>query len=232
MSQIKDTFDKFFGRRKGHSLSRRQKVLVDELLPRIAVDVDGIEAGTLDPLSLFDGNVKEVWLEVGFGKGEHLASLAEQNPDIGFIGCEPFINGVAGLLTLVEDMGLKNVRIYADDARHVMDALTDGSISRGFLLHPDPWPKRKHARRRFMSQVNLDRFSRLLKPGSEFRMGSDHDIYVRWTLIQMVDRDDFIWLAERPSDWRERSDDWPETRYENKALEGRASYLRFQRVAA
>jgi len=232
MSRIGDTFDKFFGRRKGHGLSPRQQVLVDELLPRISVNVEGVEAGALDPYSLFDIPVKDVWLEVGFGKGEHLVALARANPDIGFIGCEPFINGVVGLLAQVDDLGLKNVRVYADDARHVMDALADGSISRAFLLHPDPWPKKKHARRRFMSQVNLDRFSRLLKVGSEFRMGSDHDLYVRWTLIQMHGRADFNWMAERPSDWRVRPADWPETRYENKALEGRASYLRFTRVAA
>lgn len=232
MTNPTDGRDKFFGRRKGHTLRPRQKQALEEVLPRLSVDVSSIEAGTLDPKSLFDFPVKEVWLEIGFGKGEHLAELAARHPDIGFIGCEPFINGVVGLLDHIAERDLKNVRIYADDARHVMEAMRGESISRVFLLHPDPWPKKRHAGRRFVSQTNLDRIARLLVPDGEFRMGSDHDLYVRWTLIQTLNRTDFQWLAEGPCDWRERPDDWPETRYENKALEGRASYLRFRYIAA
>ncbi len=225
---------RFFGRRKGPTLSDRKQSLLDELLPRISVPInpekDGMP-GDLDPNAIFDVPPRACWLEIGFGKGEHLAWQADHNPDIGLIGCEPYLNGVAGLLTHIEENGISNIRVYGDDARHVLNRLPDASIDRVFLLHPDPWPKRRHARRRFVNPPNLDQIARVLSDGGEFRVGTDHPIYREWTAVQMSFRDDFEWLADSPQDWLERPDDWPETRYEAKALEGRATYFRYRRLS-
>lgn len=224
------TSRRFFGRRKGPSLSDRKQGLMDDLLPRLSINVE--EGEQLDPKAISGEEKRQVWLEVGFGKGEHLAWQARENPDILMIGCEPYLNGVAGLLTSIEEEGLDNIRIYGDDARHVIWALPDASVDRIFLIHPDPWPKRRHARRRFIGPSNLDDFARILKPGGELRVGTDHPIYREWTAIQMAQRDDFVWLASGPDDWQERPKDWPETRYETKALEGKATYFCFRRVEA
>lgn len=169
-------------------------------------------------------------LEIGFGKGEHLVWQAENNPDCGFIGCEPFINGAVALLDTVVSRGLENVRIYTDDARHVMDALPEASLARVFLLHPDPWPKARHARRRFVGQANLDLIAQLLEPGGEFRVASDHPYYIEWTALQMSARQDFVWHTESCKDWLIRPADWPATRYGEKAIEGDPIYLRYQRL--
>lgn len=222
---------RFFGRRKGPAFSGRKQSLLDALLPRITVPVsEETEEGALDVAALFDQTPKEVWLEIGFGKGEHLAWQARQNPDVGVIGCEPYLNGVVGLLDQVETEGLENVRVYADDARHVMRGLPDNSVDRVFLIHPDPWPKRRHARRRFVNRFNLDQFSRILKPGGQLRIATDHPIYREWTALQMSNRDDFLWTARTPEDWTLKPADWPETRYEAKALEGKATYFIYDRV--
>lgn len=225
---------RFFGRRKGPSLSDRKQSLIDDLLPTISVPVEANtenQATPLDLTILFKGKARKYWLEIGFGKGEHLAWQAHQNPDVGLIGCEPYLNGVAGLLSYIDDEAIENIRIYGDDARHVLKALPDASLERVFLIHPDPWPKRRHARRRFMNPPNLDQISRVLVDGGEFRVGTDHPIYREWTALQMSLRDDFLWLADGPGDWQTRPDDWPETRYEAKALEGKATYFRYRRVA-
>lgn len=225
---------RFFGRRKGPSLSGRKQSLIDDLLPTISVPVDGDQDYTNTPLdlhALFKGKAQKYWLEIGFGKGEHLAWQAQQNPEVGLIGCEPYLNGVAGLLSYIDDEAIENIRIYGDDARHVLKALPDASLERVFLIHPDPWPKRRHARRRFMNPPNLDQISRVLVDDGEFRVGTDHPIYREWTALQMSLRDDFTWLAETPTEWQIRPDDWPETRYEAKALEGKATYFRYQRHA-
>ncbi|MFC3050320.1 tRNA (guanine(46)-N(7))-methyltransferase TrmB [Kordiimonas pumila] len=223
-----DSHRRFFGRRKGNRLSGRKQGLMDELLPRISVAIPDGET-PLDPATVFDRPMRELWLEIGFGKGEHLAWQARANPDIGMIGCEPYLNGVAGLLTSIEEENLDNIRVYGDDARHVIWHLPDASVDRVFLIHPDPWPKRRHAQRRFVGPENLDDIARILKDGGEFRVGTDHPIYREWTAIQMAERPDFTWLAEKPSDWLVRPDDWPETRYEAKALEGHATYFRYLR---
>ena len=219
---------RFFGRRKGPSLSARKQGLVDDLLPKISVQIPAPDA-LLDPKDIFEPAIKEVWLEIGFGKGEHLAWQAQNHSHVGIIGCEPYLNGVAGLLTAVEENALNNIRIYGDDARHVMWALPDASIDRVFLLHPDPWPKVRHARRRFVNPKNLNDLARIMKDGAELRIGTDHPIYREWTCAQMAWRDDFTWLASTPKDWLTRPDDWPETRYEAKALEGYATYFRYIR---
>lgn len=223
---------RFFGRRKGPALSDRKQSLMDDLLPRISVPVD-IEKeaapGDMDPAAMFDPPVHACWLEIGFGKGEHLAWQAGHNPEVGLIGCEPYLNGVAGLLTHIEEEGINNIRVYGDDARHILSRLPDASLERVFLIHPDPWPKRRHARRRFVNPPNLDQIARVLVDDGEFRIGTDHPIYREWTAIQMSFRSDFEWLANSPEDWLTRPDDWPETRYEAKALEGRATYFRYRR---
>ena len=222
-----------FGRRKGPRLSARRQHLMAELLPRLRVNTDHPPA-SLDPASLFGpANIRNVWLEVGFGGGEHLAWQAERNPGIGMIGCEPFINGVASLLARIDDGGLNNIRIVDDDAMPLIRALAAESIGRIFILHPDPWPKRRHWKRRFISHANLDEMARILKPGGELRLASDIPHYIGWTLKHMARRDDFRWLARSPQDWRQRPADWPPTRYGLKAeREGRPPiHLRFVRTS-
>ncbi len=234
MSEKPQTYpgvDRFYGRRKGHTLSQRQQGLMDDLLPKLSVDVSDIVPSNLDALALFSEAQTKVWLEIGFGKGEHMAWQAAHNPDVAFIGCEPYLNGIAGLLTHIDESDIDNIRIYGDDARHILTALPEASVDRLFLLHPDPWPKTRHAKRRFIGPKNLDEIARVLVDGGEFRVGTDHPVYREWTALQMAQREDFTWTAEIPSDWAKRPDDWPETRYEIKSLkEGRpATYFRFVR---
>lgn len=173
-----------------------------------------------------------MWFEVGFGAGEHLATQAAANPGVGLIGCEPFLNGVVGALSHIDKGGLTNVRLHMGDALDVLERLPDASLDRLFLLHPDPWPKARHAKRRFVNPGPLDVIAAKLKPGGEFRLGTDHDIYCRWALMQMAKRRDFQWLATTPADWQTRPADWPQTRYEAKArrLGHEVWYFRYQRV--
>ncbi len=175
--------------------------------------------------------VSDFWLEVGFGGGEHLAAQAVAHPGIGIIGCEPFINGVAGLLDHVEREGLGNVRIFDDDARFLLDALPDASIGRCFVLFSDPWPKKRHWERRFIGPENLERLARVLKNGAELRLASDDPGLVTWMLDQTWHHPAFAWTAQRADDWRIRPSDWPATRYEEKAVAAgrRPVFLRFCR---
>ena len=225
-----DFGEKFFGRRAGQSLRRNHARLVADLLPGLRLSND--PAVLAEPERLFGRAVREVWLEIGFGGGEHLAWQAAHNPEIGLIGAEPFINGVAKLLSQIDEQQLDNVRILDDDVRPRLPQIGDASISRAFLLFPDPWPKSRHHKRRFVNQANLAQLYRILKPGAEFRVASDIDDYVRWTLREVYRHGGFEWLAETPEDWRRRPADWPQTRYEAKAeREGRSSaYLRFRRI--
>lgn len=218
----------FYGRRKGHPLRAHQEHLFNELLPRLRVQTQMLK----DPAALFSRPVKEIWLEIGFGGGEHLAHRARENPDIGFIGCEPFVNGMAKLLSVIESEQLDNVRLHDGDASHVIAALPDASVSRAFLLYPDPWPKRRHHKRRFVSDDMLAKLARIIKPGGDFWFASDIDHYVGWTLARILRAPDFIWPATHADDWRLPYEGWPGTRYEAKAKrEGRTpSYLRFKRV--
>jgi tRNA (guanine-N7-)-methyltransferase len=222
--------EKFFGRRAGQTLRENHVRLVENLLPQLRI-ADRPEL-LQDPRALFETPVSEVWLEVGFGGGEHLAWQAAANPHVGFIGGEPFINGVAKLLSLLESGNLSNVRIVDDDIRPRLDQLGDQTISRAFLLFPDPWPKLRHHKRRFVNQANLARLHSILRPGAEFRVASDIDHYIRWSLRQVAEHGGFRLLSDNPEDWRQRPPDWPQTRYEAKAVrEGRSStYLRFLRV--
>ena len=232
MSQSPDAprfAEKLFGRRAGQSLRGNHARLIENMLPKLRVPD---QADTLqNPHTLFAGTASEVWLEIGFGGGEHLAWQATENPHTGFIGAEPFINGVAKLLSLLKAGNISNVRIIDNDIRPRMDQLGDQTISRAFLLFPDPWPKLRHHKRRFVNQVNLDRLHRVMKPGAEFCVASDIDHYISWSLREVAEHGGFRLLSNDPADWHERPADWPQTRYEAKAArEGRTSaYLRFFR---
>lgn len=224
-----------FGRRKGKKLRPGRSALLETLLPRLAIprpDPGGVPGEMVDPAALFGS--RPVWLEVGFGGGEHLAAQAAANPDVGFIGCEVFVNGVASLLRHVDEAGLSNVRIFPDDARFLLKALPDRCLDRVFVLFPDPWPKHRHAGRRFISPATLDLLARLLKDGGELRVASDDVTYIRWVLMHAPNHPAFRWIASRPADWRSPPADWVPTRYEAKAVrEGRPpAYLRFERRPA
>lgn len=241
-----------FGRRQGHKLKPQRQALMRDLLPQIEIDLGDQErpeaSATLpeptpfsestpyeaiDPRSLFAKGTKEIWLEIGFGAGEHLAWHAARHPDIGFIGCEPFLNGVSALLDRIARENLSNVRIFPDDARLLMARLSSGGIDRLSVLFPDPWPKSRHQKRRIMSAKNIASFADIMADGSEFRFASDHAEYGCWTLLKMLAEPQFRWLAEGPDDWRKRPADWPETRYEGKAREADRTplFLRYERVA-
>jgi tRNA (guanine-N7-)-methyltransferase len=180
---------------------------------------------------LFAPGVREVWLEIGFGGGEHLAALAELHPDVGFIGAEPFINGVAKLLLAIDERKLGNIRIFDDDARVLLERLASAAIGRVFILYPDPWPKRRHEKRRLLTSEFLGELYRIMKPGAELRLASDSADYVAWSLRNLMNHGGFEWMAEGPDDWRCPPRDWTQTRYETKALAGggRPVYLRFRK---
>jgi len=219
-----------YGRRKGKPLSARKERLLGELLPLLRLDLKKLPPARL--ADLFEVPVKEVWLEIGFGSGEHLLWQAGHAAEIGFIGCEPFINGLASLLGAVEAQDIKTVRVHGGDAREVLAWLPDRSIGRIFLLFPDPWPKKRQLKRRLLSADTIGELARLLRPGGELRFASDIGDYAAQALLLMRQSGAFRWTAERAADWRERLPHWPETRYERKALlEGRnAYYLRFARL--
>ena len=205
------TIRRLYGRRQGHKLRAGQQTLVETLLPSITVP-----DGPLDARTLF-GDDRAIELEIGFGRGEHLAAQAAARPDHGFIGCEPFLDGVVGLLLHIEEQKLTNIRIYMGDALDVLDRLPDASLARAYLLHPDPWPKTRHAKRRFMNQGPIDTLAAKMRPGAEFRFGTDHPIYCRWAMMVMGQNRNFDWCAQTPNDFLVRPDDWPQTRYEAKA---------------
>ncbi len=223
----------FYGRFKGKGLRDSQQTYLDEDLAKLSpgpVDWDvNPERTSLDLPALFDG--KAVWLEIGFGGGEHLVHMAATNPNIGLIGCEPYINGVAMLLGKLRDAGVTNVAIHPGDVRDLFDVLPPQSISKAFLNYPDPWPKKRHHRRRFVTPEHLEPLHRVMKPGAELRVATDIKDYVRQTLVE-VPKAGFVWTAEHPTDWRDPWNDWQSTRYEQKALrEGRTPhYLTFLRA--
>tara|TARA_R110000764_G_scaffold133344_1_gene221342 strand:- start:4941 stop:5642 length:702 start_codon:yes stop_codon:yes gene_type:complete len=222
----------FYGRRKGKHLKSSQEGYLDQDLAALSpgpVDWDvNPDRTPLDLQGLFGG--KPVWLEIGFGGGEHMVHQAAQNPDVGIIGCEPYINGVAMLLGKIRKAKVDNLAVYPGDVRDMFDVLPEGSIDRAFLLYPDPWPKARHHRRRFVTPEHLEPLVRVLKPGAIFRVATDIPDYVRQTLEQ-VPGHGFEWLAEGPDDWRVAWDGWISTRYEKKALrEGRVPhYLTFRK---
>ncbi len=221
------TLNRLYGRSSGHKLRPSQKALLDTLLPRIAVPAEG----DLAAAALF-GDARPLHLEIGFGSGEHLASRAEMLPAHGFIGCEPFVNGVAGMLGHIRDQHLANVRIHQGDALEVLGRVADHSLTFVYLLHPDPWPKARHAKRRMVNEGPMTLIAAKLKPGGELRIATDDRTYLEWTLMVMQrQHGDFEWLAERPADFLDPPSGWMETRYGAKARrEGRRPYyLRYRR---
>jgi len=221
------TIRRLYGRRAGHKLRQGQAALIEELLPQVAIPEDG----PLTPERLF-GDARPLQLEIGFGAAEHLAAQAAARCDIGFIGCEPFLNGVVGALGHIRDGDLKNVRLHMGDALGVIERLPDASLERVYLLHPDPWPKARHAKRRMVNPGPLDLIAAKLKPGGEFRLGTDDPTYCRWAMMVMHTRRDFAWQANAAADFLTRPADWPQTRYEAKARRQghEVWYFRYLRV--
>jgi len=227
------TINRLYGRAKGKPLRTAQQGLVDTLLPRIAVPLEG----EVTAERLF-GSDRPLHFEIGFGGGEHMAYRADMLPDHGFIGCEPFLNGVAQALTHVDgDNGrntpLGNVRIHLGDALEVLRRIPDHALTFAYLLHPDPWPKARHAKRRMMNDGPVDLIAAKLRPGGEFRFGTDHPVYLRHALMVMRrHRHQFEWLAQTPQDFLRRPGGWPETRYEAKArTQGHEVwYMRYRRL--
>ena len=223
------TLNRLYGRSSSHKLRPTQQALIDRLLPQIAVPPDGEISST----RLFGDN-RPLHLEIGFGSGEHLAYRADLLPDHGFIGAEPFVNGVATALTHVRDRQLANLRLHMGDALDVLRRLPDGALSFVYLLHPDPWPKARHAKRRMVNDGPIDLFAARLKPGGELRIATDHPVYLEWAMMVMERHvGQFEWLAERPADFLEPCGGWIETRYGAKSLrEGRRPYyLRYRRTS-
>jgi tRNA (guanine-N7-)-methyltransferase len=205
-----------YGRRRGRKLRAGQQELWRRLLPRLRFALP--EAGTLAPAALFDRPVDAVALEIGFGAGEHLAAQAAAHPETGFIGSEVFENGIAKLLAEIEQRQLSNIRLFIDDARLLLAALSEASLARVFILFPDPWPKLRHHKRRIVATATLDALARVMIDGGELRLATDDRDYLAWMLDHATRHPEFEWLARRPSDWRTRPADWPETRYEQKAI--------------
>lgn len=221
---------RLYGRRRGRALSPRRRALIDGLLPRLAV---APPEGPLDPRSLFDPPPAEVWLEVGFGKGEHLAWQAARRPDVGLIGCEPYLDGVASLLAAVADGALRNIRVHPDDARTLIDRLAPASLARVFVLFPDPWPKPRHRKRRFLGRATLDALARVLEDGAMLRCATDDEPYLTEMLALALGHPAFAWPAEGPDAWCRPADMGPRSRCEARALaQGRRPvYLEFTRRA-
>ena len=224
---------KFFGRRKGRIIRKAKSTLLEKFLPKIKIDTNTV----FDKNTMFGKPVKEVYLEIGFGDGSHLAGQALKNTDKGFIGVEVFQNGVANLLTLItgikegkdmpEDIKLlpertDNIRVFDDDVRLLFKKIPDGFVDKVFLLFPDPWPKKRHASRRFINPDNLKELARIIRTGGILRVATDHKVYKAWTLRVMHECPDFVWTAKCSNDWRNPPADWVETKYQQKAIrEGR-----------
>lgn len=226
-----DRGERFFGRRHGRTLRPLRRRLLDEVLPALALPPPS--AIPLDPGRLFPGGARPVWLEIGFGAGEHLLAQARRHPGIGFIGAEPFVNGIAALLAAWQADPVDNLRLYADDARLLLPTLADASIDRVFLLFPDPWPKLRHADRRFIGRTTVAALARILADDGELRIATDAPRHARWMLGHLAADTDFAWQARRCADWRLAPADWVPTRYERKAAAaGRPTiHLRFRRLS-
>jgi tRNA (guanine-N7-)-methyltransferase len=220
----------FFGRRKGRPLRTLQAHQVETLLPRLSLPLEGPAPERLG--TLFPGNPDDVRLEIGFGGGEHLIHRASESPGVGYIGVEPFLNGMAKALVATAERGLDNVRFCSADAMGVLDWLPDASLTRVSLLYPDPWPKKRHWKRRFVGRDTISRLARIIRPAGLFHFASDIESYVDWTLWHVRADPAFAWTAQGPSDWLRPFEGWPGTRYEAKALrEGRRpTYLAFERT--
>jgi len=219
---------RLFGRQKGKALRAHQAELVDELLPRLSCD---LAAPFVSPRAIFGRDVAELRVEIGFGGGEHLVAAAAAEPDVGFIGCEPFVNGMARLLAKIEAQGLSNIRLYRGDAGEVLDWLPAQSLGRVYLFYPDPWPKRRQRKRRFVCADNIARLARVLRTSAELRFATDIDDYAGWTLARLRADANFSWAAQGAADWLAPWPGWTRTKYENKAMAAgrKPVYLTFVR---
>lgn len=221
-----------YGRRRGRRPSDRQSRLLSSLLPQVRLGLDVLARVGAHACFYPSESPREIWLEIGFGGGEHLVAQAERNRHVGLVGCEPFEDGVVKVLTAIEERALANIRLWPDDAREVLRCLPAASITRAFVLFPDPWPKRRHQKRRLLSAATLGLLARALRPGGELRVATDIPDYARTIFMALAQVPELRWTARGPDDWRQRPLDWVETRYEQKALrEGRQPiYLRLERV--
>lgn len=232
----------FYGRRKGKPIREGRMAAFAALMPRVEITLDDIEdngegnienGAPIDPRSFFDFPVTDVWMEIGFGDGKQLAHQARANPAIGFIGCEPFLNGVAALCRDMQEQNITNIRIFQNDARLLMARLAAHSLGRCFLLNSDPWPKTRHHKRRFIQTHTLDTLHTLLKTGAELRMASDHAGLSAWQFEKTYFHPGYAWTAQSAADWRCRPQDMLETRYQNKGqAQGRDTvFLTFETVS-
>ncbi len=219
----------FHGRRRGRPLNPSRAQALEKLLPQIGFRLSRLDGR--QPAEALFGDDRPIWLEIGFGTGEHLAEMAARHPDIGFIGAEPFINGISALCKTISEQGQENIRIFPDDARPLLETMAPASVDRCFVLFADPWPKSRHADRRFIGPANLRRLARVLKPGADLLTATDDIGLARWMLFHGLADPAFAWLAECAADWREPPEDWVPTRYQGKAEKaGRATtYLHFRR---
>ncbi len=220
------------GRRHGPKLRAKRRHLLETMLPDLTIHLPAAcTAPSIAVDRLFTPPLQQTWLEIGFGAGEHLIWQARAHPHVGMIGCEPFINGVARVLSQIHDQQLTNIRLFPDDARPLIDHLPRRCLDRVFVLFPDPWPKRRHHKRRLFNVGFLDSLGRVMKPGAMLRVATDHQAYLRWILAHLSRHSAFQWTARGPQDWCARTPDWPETRYEKKAraVQRPCLYLSFLR---
>lgn len=219
-----------YGRRRGRGLRRGQQQLMVSLLPELQINLRVGEQ--IVPADCFDAHIENIWLEIGFGAGEHLIWQAVANPKIGLIGCEPFLNGIAKLLRKVREQALTNIKIFCEDARLLIERLPENSVDKVFILFPDPWPKARHHKRRIISVGVVDQLARVLRNGAEIRIATDEPGYLEWILWHFNNHRGFSWNIEKPADCRHSPEDWPATRYQKKAVvAGRdCIFLRYKRL--
>ena len=215
-----------YGRRHGRRLRPGKLTLIETLLPQLEIKL--LETGMVEPSSLFEQK-KPIWFEIGYGGGEHLAHQAALYPEANFIGCETYVDGIASMLSHINEAGLKNIRLFTEDARLLMERLPDKSLERVFVLYPDPWPKTRHHKRRIISKDFLEELTRLMTNGAQLRLATDYADYATWMLERLLSHPQFEWTARTCDDWLNPWADWISTRYEQKALAGRPTYLNFIR---
>lgn len=222
-----------YGRRHGRMMRPKRQALVSSLLPQLTIEIsgDGTDVEPLHFADIFDWGPKDVWLEIGFGAGDHLVAQAVKNPRVGFIGCEPFFEGIGKLISRIDSSGVTNIRVYPGDVRDLIAALPLASLGKVFLLFPDPWPKNRHHKRRIINKGFLDKLASCIRVGGDLLVWTDHAEYVRWILHELLQHESFSWTARGPNDWRIRPESGQKTRYETKArAAGRQCfYLRFKR---
>lgn len=224
---------RIYGRRKSRPLNKMRQDAFDALFPQLQLpEQDMKEDGTVDPAVLFDRPYNSLWMEIGFGNGEHLAALMERYEDHAFIGAEPYLNGMAAFLKHIHDTPHRNVRVFMDDAMMVVRSLQSSTVDGFYVLNPDPWPKTKHHKRRIINQDNLDDFARVLKDGGKLVMATDVDDLAEWMVTEASNHPSFIWTAGRAGDWKTPPEDWIPTRYEEKGIQAgrRQSYLIFEKL--